>query len=92
MISLSIKKNKTLKFIQGMSIILPPPLERSLDLESSTIKRNPKPKLTTFKNPEAQIMGSPPSSKFSSPSPPHSPKNRDGDPHLWQQGQSISSL
>jgi hypothetical protein len=51
-------------------MILPPPLDSHLmEVESSTVKRNPKPKLTTFKSPEAQIMGtsSPPSPSVSSP-------------------------
>lgn len=78
--------------ILGRSIMLPPPIEGPHDLDSSTIKRNTKPKLTTFKNPEAQIMGSPPSSKMSSPSPPSSPKSRDGDSRSWQHEQSVSSL
>ena len=46
-------------------MVLPPPLEPGLEPETSTVKRNPKQKLTTFKSPEAQIMG---------PSPPNSPR------------------
>ena len=71
----------------GLSMILPPPLESGLEVETSTVKRNPKQKLTTFKSPEAQIMGP--------PSPPNSPNSsgisiNSESGHLH--GQKIGSL